>query len=387
MDVVKIRNRSKWKYGEWIQSERQRLNLYFHPAYICSSEKRVWGVWNAHRRSGACPSLTAVSHGPHRAKGRLTTEVYVFSLLWFGLGVIQTRVQCIWRQGHLFEIRKERTPCPTAGIWCGLQLCTSVLVLTWLWTSGVFAADLELCRLHPALLRFPQAQHPEGIVRAATCPLWNCFQSTFFNKAVASFFSFSSQSSYAWWTRLRNPGQTCCWFREFRRVRIGKKPMLQPLGFGERFSGWGPPWSPPSSRCSLLVLEQADACLPRCSAFSTCNFSLGSAGLWKEKWWPQSLLSIPLSLCAAGSWIRGLLCVFRGTWGMWGFLKAEVELRAHCWGVFVWVWQIQVLLCKHEPCFWKSLSYSCLSFRQADFESDLCGFGLGLYPQLKWALI
>lgn len=48
MDVVKIRNRSKWKYGELIQVEIQRLNPYFHPTYICSSEKRVWGVLERH---------------------------------------------------------------------------------------------------------------------------------------------------------------------------------------------------------------------------------------------------------------------------------------------------------------------------------------------------
>lgn len=34
-----------------------------------------------------------------------------------------------------------------------------------------------------------------------------------------------------------------------------------------------------------------------------------------------------------------------------------------------------------------ALNSSCLSSRQADFESDPCGFGLGLYPQLKGALI
>lgn len=48
MDVVKIRNRRKWKCGEWIQVETQRLNLYFHPAYICSSEKRAWDVFDVH---------------------------------------------------------------------------------------------------------------------------------------------------------------------------------------------------------------------------------------------------------------------------------------------------------------------------------------------------
>lgn len=39
------------------------------------------------------------------------------------------------------------------------------------------------------------------------------------------------------------------------------------------------------------------ASLPCGSASSICNHSLGSAGLWKAKWYPQSFLSILSHLC------------------------------------------------------------------------------------------
>lgn len=120
MDVVQIRNRSKWKHGEWIQVEIQRLNLYFHPAYICSSEKRVWGVSEMHTGVlGQARPYLQLAMVPTGQKCSLTTKICIFSLLEsesFGLGIIKRMVQCIWWQGHLFEIKKERTPCPTARI-------------------------------------------------------------------------------------------------------------------------------------------------------------------------------------------------------------------------------------------------------------------------------
>lgn len=51
--------------------------------------------------------------------------------------------------------------------------------------------------------------------------------------------------------------------------------------------------------------------LPHCSASCTCNRRLASAGLWKAKWCPQSLLSIPSSLHASRHLDKGTTLCFQ----------------------------------------------------------------------------
>lgn len=109
MDVVKIRNRSKWKCGEWVQVEIEAEPIFSPCLHLLLWKESLGCVWNTHSRFGAGLSLTAVSNGPHRAKWRLTTEIYIFSLLehkYFGFR--KRRLQCIWCQGHQFEIEKRR---------------------------------------------------------------------------------------------------------------------------------------------------------------------------------------------------------------------------------------------------------------------------------------
>lgn len=187
MDTVKIRNGSKWKQAEWIQMKSHRLGSRFHPSCICSSEKRAWGVLEVQAPGLGQHIPHCSQQQPHRAKWQLTTNPHFQPcrriVVWFRH--YHQGVQCVW-QGCLFEIK-----CGDALPRCqsGLLLHTLVLALTWPWPSGVFATDLELCRRLSALLHFPQAWHPEGAIRAATCPLLNCFQSTFLTKLLQAFFS------------------------------------------------------------------------------------------------------------------------------------------------------------------------------------------------------
>lgn len=82
------------------------------------------------------------------------------------------------------------------------------------------------------------------------------------------------------------------------------------------------------------------ASLLLCSTSSTCHCRLSSAGLWKAKWHPQSILSILSSLHASKHLDnRTALCFQRDVRNARP-QKAEDGPRAHCWGVFVWVWQI-----------------------------------------------
>lgn len=82
------------------------------------------------------------------------------------------------------------------------------------------------------------------------------------------------------------------------------------------------------------------ASLLLCRASSTCHCCLGSAGLWRAKWHLQSTLSILSSLHASKHLdIRTALCFHRDVRNVRP-RKAEDGLRACCWGVFVWVWQI-----------------------------------------------
>lgn len=140
-------------------------------------------------------------------------------------------------------------------------------------------------------------------------------------------------------------------------------------GLWEQSSCWAPPWSSLSSRGSLLLPGQAEVHLCPAAAHLPSAITAwavlvsGKQNDIHNHFFPSYLISV-----WAGTWVTGLFCIFRRMWKKRGFSKSEDGLRAHCWGVFVWVWQIQVFLCKPKPSFWKPLN-SSFEFQLPQFQA------------------
>lgn len=157
--------------------------------------------------------------------------------------------------------------------------------------------------------------------------------------------------------------------------------VLQSVGFREQFSSWAPHealWAE-DAHCSASILL---LCILHLPLLPGQCWSLESRMIHNQ-FFPPCLVSMQ-----ASPWITGLVCVFRGMQSlerqrMGSELAAEVCL----FGFDKFRFSFASLNLPFESLWIPNLNSSCLNFRQADFESDPCGFGLGLYPQLKGALI